>query len=71
MVGQELVKFLSSSYDSEPTWSYAQIIFSGGFVGQGVTVRMLQWLDGASWPSNYFWRSLDEFQYLTNLGPTF
>ncbi len=47
MVGHELVKVLSSSYDLEPTWSYAQIIFQADFAGKGVTVWMLQWLVGA------------------------
>ncbi len=32
---QELVKFLSSTNDSELHWSYAQVIFQAGFADQG------------------------------------
>jgi len=42
-----LVKFFISSNDWELYWSYALIIYPTGFVGQGVSIRMLQWLDGA------------------------
>jgi len=35
----------------------------------GVSVRMLQWLDGAGGPPECFWISFDELKNLTNLGP--
>jgi hypothetical protein len=44
----KLVKFLSSSNDWELYCSYAQIIVPTSFAGQGVTVRMLKCLDGAT-----------------------
>jgi hypothetical protein len=47
LVGPKLVKFLSSSNDWELYCRYAKIIVPASFAGQGVTVRMLQWLDGA------------------------
>jgi hypothetical protein len=40
MAGPKLVKFLSSLYDSE-------LYFPAVFASQGVSIRMLQWLDGA------------------------
>jgi len=46
-VGPGLVKILGSQNDSELYWSNAQIIFPTGFTGPGVSIRMLQWLDGA------------------------
>jgi hypothetical protein len=46
--GSKLVKFLSlSNDDSVLHLSYVQIIFPAGFIGQGVSMRMLQLLDGA------------------------
>ncbi len=35
----------------------------------GVSIRMLQWLDGARWPPKYFLKSFDELKNLTNSGP--
>jgi hypothetical protein len=31
-------------------WVYAQIIFQAGFTNLGVSIRMLEWLDGARTP---------------------
>ncbi len=45
--GSKLVKFFSLSNDSELHWSYAKIIFPASFVSKGVSMRMLQLLDGA------------------------
>ena len=53
-LGPELVKFLSSLNDSELYQSYAQTIFPAGFVGPEVSIRTLQWLDEARWPTKYF-----------------
>ncbi len=33
--------------------SCAQIVFQADFAGQGVSIRMLQWLDGARPPPKY------------------
>ncbi len=41
---------MSSANDSELYWSYAHIIFPAGFASQGVSIEMLQWLDGARRP---------------------
>jgi hypothetical protein len=46
MIGSELVKFLSSSNDSELNWSYAQIIFPASFasrVGLSKDATMARW----------------------------
>ncbi len=47
LVEPNLVKFLSSFNDSELYWSYAMAIFPPSKASQGVSVRMLQRLDGA------------------------
>jgi hypothetical protein len=62
MVGPKLVKFLSSSNNSGLYWSYDQIIFPTGFTNQGVSISMLQWLDGARWFPRYFGKSFDKLK---------
>jgi hypothetical protein len=49
MVEPELAEFQVSRTHC----SYAQIIFPASFIGQGVSIKMLQWLDGARTPPKY------------------
>ncbi len=49
----------------ELKWSYAHIMFWHGFAGQGVSIRMLQWLDKARWPSKYSWKWTQKFNKLS------
>ncbi len=57
----ELVKFCIS----QNHLSYAQIIFSAGFTGQGVSIRMLHWLGVARTPAKYLIMCIWQTQNMT------
>ncbi len=47
-------------------WSYAEIIFPAIFATQGISIRMLQWLDGTRTPPKHVIIQFLQTQNLTN-----